>query len=351
MTPFDYLRPTTLAEALAAGARPGAAYLAGGTNLLDLMKTGAARPALVVDITRLPDLDRIEHGPDGGWRIGALVRNASLAADSAFATAFPAVVEAMRSGASGQLRNMATVGGNLLQHTRCPYFFDPERACNRRQPGSGCAAREGENRNVAILGWSEHCIATHPSDLCVPLAALGAEVEIAGPGGSRRIPFADLHRLPGETPEQETSLAPGELITAVLLPRGAAAFAAHSRYLKVRDRTSYAFALVSVAAGLRVVDGRIEEARIALGSVAARPWVPAQAQDLLRGKEASPGLFAEAGKAALAGARPSGDNAFKITLAERAVARVLALAAAGTPRVAPALPASVFSAPGAAHHV
>ncbi|MFO1149561.1 MAG: xanthine dehydrogenase family protein subunit M [Alsobacter sp.] len=352
MKTFDYVRPATLDEALAAAARPGAAYLAGGTNLVDLMKSGAARPDVVVDITRLPGLDAIELLADGGARIGALVRNAALAEDDAFARRFPAVAEALLSGASGQLRNMATMAGNLLQQTRCPYFFDTASACNRREPGSGCDALGGENRNHAVLGWSERCIATHPSDACVPLTALGAVVEVRGAAGAREIPLSDLHRLPGDTPEVETTLAPGELIVALRLPAEAAAFAGHQRYLKLRDRTSYAFALVSAAAALRLDGGRIAEARLALGSVAARPWRALEAEALLAGQEPTPERFTRAAEAALAQARPSGDNAFKITLARRALARVLALAAAGTPRDMPALPASVFApVPGAHAHV
>ncbi len=349
MKSFDYVRPTNLEEAVAAGARPGATYLAGGTNLLDLMKTGAARPDVVVDITRLPGLDRVERLADGAVRIGALVRNADLAEDGGFADRFPAVAEALLSGASGQLRNMAMMGGNVLQRTRCPYFFDPASACNRREPGSGCDAIGGENRNHAILGWSERCIATHPSDACVPLAALGAIVELRGPGGVREIPLAAFHRLPGDTPEVETALAPGELVVALRLPAEAAAFAGHQRYLKVRDRTSYAFAIVSAAAALRLKDGRIAEARLALGGVAARPWRAEALEAQLAGHEPTPEAFARAAEAALEEARPSGENAFKITLARRALARVLALAAAGTPRDLPALPASVF-APGPGAH-
>jgi xanthine dehydrogenase YagS FAD-binding subunit len=345
---FDYIRPASVAEAVTAAAEPGAAYLAAGTNLLDLMKVGIARPGRLVDITRLPGLDGIEWLADGGVRIGALVRNADLAADAALARAFPAVAEALLSGASAQLRNAATVGGNLLQRTRCPYFQDPASACNRRQPGAGCDARQGENRGHAVLGWSEACIATHPSDFCVPLAALDAVVEVEGRDGRREIDLADLHRLPGETPERESALEPGELIVALRLPGEARAFAGHARYLKVRERTSFAFAVVSAAAALRVEDGRIAAARIALGGVAAKPWRAAAAEAVLAG--ASPGdeAFRRAAAAALAGARPSGDNGFKIALAQRTVARALRLAAAGTPERVAALPASPLSS-GARH--
>src|SRR6202140_4830468 len=211
MKTFDYIRPASIAEAVAAATEPGAAYLAGGTNLLDLMKGGITRPSRLVDVSRLPGLDRIEHLPDGGIRIGALVRNADLAHDSSFARSYPAVAEALLSGASGQLRNAATVGGNLLQRTRCNYFYDTASACNKRQPGSGCDARGGENRLHAILGWSDDCIATHPSDFCVPLVALDAVVEIEGRAGQREIPLEKFHRLPGDTPKRETMLEPGEM--------------------------------------------------------------------------------------------------------------------------------------------
>lgn len=343
MNRFDYVRPTTFDEALAAGARPGATYLAGGTNLLDLMKTGARRPGTVVDITRLPGLSAIEPLADGGFRVGALVRNATLAADPAFSEACPAVAEALLSGASGQLRNMATLGGNLLQETRCPYYADPASACNRRSPGSGCDARGGETRLHAVLGWSEACIATHPSDLCVPLAALDAVVELRGPSGVREVPLAHFHRLPGDEPHRETEMAPGELVVAVRLPAAARGFAAHSRYLKVRERTSYAFAVVSAAAMLRFEGGRIAQARIALGGVSARPWRAEAAEAALAGEAAGDDVFRRAGELALADARPSGENAFKIELARRAVARALKLAAAGTPARQPALPASPFA--------
>jgi xanthine dehydrogenase YagS FAD-binding subunit len=350
MNRFDYVRPASVAEAIAAAAAPGAAYLAAGTNLLDLMKTGAARPDRLVDVTRLPGLDRIELLPDGGARIGAMVRNADLPRDRGFARAFPAVAEALLSGASPQLRNAATVGGNLLQRTRCAYFFDPASACNRRAPGTGCDAREGENRNHAILGWSDACIATHPSDFCVPLVALDAVVEIEGPGGARAVPLETFHRLPGDAPERETELAPGELVVALRLPAEAATFRARSRYLKLRERTSFAFALVSAAAALEIEGGTIRAARIALGGVAARPWRARDAEAALVGAAAGPEAFARAAEAALAGARPSGDNAHKIELATRIVARALALAAAGTPERVPALPASVFADTGVAAH-
>ena len=350
MKTFDYVRPSTIADALAATAAPGAAYLASGTNLLDLMKTGAARPDRLVDITYVAGLDRIENGPDGGLRIGALVRNADLAHNPDFFRSYPAVAEALLSGASAQLRNAATVGGNLMQRTRCAYFYDPVSACNRRGPGSGCDALHGENRLHAILGWSPSCIAVHPSDFCVPLVALDAVVEIEGRKGRREIPLEALHRLPGDAPEQETTLEPGDLIVALRLPREAAAFAKHARYLKLRERTSYAFAVVSAAAALDIDGGKIRKARLALGGVAAKPWRVRAAEDILAGASADEALFRRAAEAALAEAKPSGDNAFKIELARRIVERALRLAAAGTPARLPALPGSAFSSiPGARH--
>ena len=348
MNHFEYARPTTLAEAVAAGAVPGAAYLAAGTNLLDLMKGGVMRPGHLVDIGQLPGLDRIEWLGDGGVRIGALVRNAELARDAAFARRFPAVAEALLSGASAQLRNAATAGGNLLQRTRCAYFYDTASACNKRDPGAGCDAAGGENRLHAILGWSARCIATNPSDFCVPLVAFDAAVEVAGKNGRRDIPLEEFHLLPGTTPERETVLEPGELITALRLPAEAAGFAANARYLKIRERTSYAFAVVSAAAALRLEDGMIAEARIALGGVALKPWRARAAEAVLAGARPDQAAFRRAAEAALADAKPSGDNAFKIELARRIVARALALAASGTPTRMPALPASPFS--GAATH-
>jgi xanthine dehydrogenase YagS FAD-binding subunit len=343
MKTFDYVRPATIREAVAAAAEPGAAYLAAGTNLLDLMKGGIARPNRLVDISHLAGLDRIEDLTDGGVRIGALVRNANLAHDRNFARRFPAVAEALLSGASAQLRNAATVGGNLLQRTRCAYFYDVASACNKRDPGSGCDARRGDNRLHAVLGWSEQCIATHPSDFCVPLVALDAVVEIEGKAGRRDVPLEQFHRLPGDTAERETVLEPGDMIAAVRLPASAAHFAAHSRYLKVRERTSYAFAVVSAAAALRLEDDTIAEARLALGGVAMKPWRAREAELILAGKRADASLFRRAAEAALADAKPSGDNGFKIELARRIVARALALAVAGTPERVPALPASPFA--------
>jgi xanthine dehydrogenase YagS FAD-binding subunit len=352
MNTFEYVRPATIAEAIAAASQPGSAYLAAGTNLLDLMKGEVSRPDVLVDIAHLPGLDQIEVLPDGSAQVGALVRNADLAHDPDFSRRYPAVAEALLSGASAQLRNAATVGGNLLQRTRCAYFYDVASACNKRQPGSGCDARDGDNRLHAVLGWSESCIATNPSDFCVPLVMLDAMVETEGPAGRRAIPLEAFHRLPGDEPARESVLEPGELIIAVRLPAEAASFAANTRYVKVRERTSYAFAVVSAAAALRLDGDIIAEARIALGGVALKPWRARAAERVLAGQHPSAALFRQAADAALADAKPSGQNAFKIELACRVVARALALAEVGTPDRLPALPASPFaSAPGAPQHV
>ena len=351
MKTFDYIRPATIREAIAAASEPGAAYLAAGTNLVDLMKGGITSPNRLVDVNHLPGLDRIERLPDGGVRIGALVRNADLAHDPDFARRFPAIAEALLSGASAQLRNAATVGGNLLQRTRCAYFYDTASACNKRDPDSGCDAHGGETRLHAVLGWSENCIATHPSDFCVPLVALDAVVETEGRTGRRDIPLESFHRLPGDAPEHESALEPGELIVAVRLPGEAADFSAHARYLKVRERTSYAFAVVSAAAALQIEGDAIVQARIALGGVALKPWRARGAEEMLAGVRPDAAAFRRAAEAALADAKPSGDNAFKIELARRIVARALTLATAGTPERVPALPASPFApVPGAVLH-
>ena len=330
MNDFDYVRPGSVAEAIAAAAAPGVSYLAAGTNLIDLMKGGITHPDRLVDVTRLPGLDRIEHRDDGSVCIGALVRNADLAHDPDFARAYPFVAEALLSGASAQLRNAATVGGNLLQRTRCAYFYDVASACNKRQPGSGCDARHGENRLHAILGWSEACIATHPSDFCVPLIALDAMVEIEGRNGKREIALEDLYRLPGDNPEQDSVLEPGDLIIALRLPPDAGGFAR---------------SMVSAAAALRIERGRITQARLALGGVAAKPWRARPAEQVLVGAKPEPAIYQQAATAALADAKPSGDNAFKIELARRIIVRALTLGAVGTPARVPALPASPFSIP------
>jgi xanthine dehydrogenase YagS FAD-binding subunit len=350
MKSFDYVRPASIADAVAAASEPGAVYLAAGTNLLDLMKGGVAHPDRLVDVTRLPGLDRVENLADGSVVIGALVRNSDLARDANFATAHPAVAEALLSGASAQLRNAATVAGNLLQRTRCAYFYDVVSRCNKRVPGAGCDALLGQNRLHAVLGWSDACIATHPSDFCVPLVALDACVEVVGRNGVREVALEELHCLPGETPERETVLEPGDLIVALRLPARARSFSAHARYLKVRERTSYAFAVVSAAACLNIERGKIKEARIALGGVAARPWRAREAEKVLAGGSPDTARFRHAADAALADAKPSGDNAFKIELARRIVVRALASAAAGTPQRIPALPASPFSSLSGALH-
>lgn len=342
MKQFEYVRPRTRAEAITAASTSGAVVLAGGTNLLDLMKGNALGPARLVDITRLAGLDQIETLPDGSTRMCALVRNGALARDSDIAKHFPLVAEAILSGASPQLRNAATVGGNLLQRTRCSYFADPHSSCNKRQPGAGCDALGGENRHHAVLGWDQSCIAVNPSDFCVALVALDASVEIEGPSGRRQVLVADFHRLPEQTPWHETVLEHGDLVTGVVLPPQAAAFASHARYLKVRDRTSYAFAITSAAAALRLDGDRIGEARLALGGVAMKPWRSAAAEAELVGRLPTREAFRRAADVSLASARPSGDNGFKIELARRTATRALMLAHAGTPSRMPAFPGSAF---------
>ena len=321
MHPVDYVKPADIPAAvrIAAGS-PGARFLAGGTNLVDLMREGIEQPGLLVDVTALP-LEAVEDLPDGGLRIGALARNSHLAADRRVRERYPVVAEALLAGASAQLRNMATIGGNLLQRTRCPYFYDTAAACNKRQPGAGCDAIDGFNRSLAILGTSEHCIATHPSDVCVAFAALDAAVVIEGPDGPRRVPVAGFHRLPGDTPWAETVLMPGELITAVELPP--APIARTSCYRKVRDRASYAFALVSVAAALDVRAGTVAGVRLALGGVAPKPWRATEAERALTGAPAAGESFQRAADAELAAAVPRSQNAFKIELARRTIVAVL----------------------------
>ena len=325
MRAFDYVRVTRIDDAVAALADPQARCLAGGTNLLDLMKGYVEQPTRLVDITHLP-LDRIEATADGGLRIGALVRNSDLANDRRIRDRYPLLAQALVLGASPQLRNMATVGGNLLQRTRCHYFTDVGfDSCNKRRPGSGCAAIDGSNRIHAILGASEQCIATHPSDMCVALAALDAIVEARSASGTRRIALVDFHRLPGTAPERDTELRHGELITAVMLPPSP--FAAHSHYLKVRDRASYEFALVSAAVGLDIRERSVRDARIALGGVAHKPWRARSAERVLIGRAFDDAALAAAGAAATEGARAYRDNAFKVTLAQRTVVRALRQAA------------------------
>jgi xanthine dehydrogenase YagS FAD-binding subunit len=331
MNRFSYARPGNLAGALQeVAADPAARIIAGGTNLVDLMKYNVEHPARLVDITRLPGLDAIEPTQGGGLRIGALVTNSTLAYDDRVRQRYPLLASAILAGASPQLRNAASTGGNLLQRTRCYYFYDVATACNKRAPGSGCSAIGGVNRIHAILGTSEHCIATHPSDMCVALSALAATVHVTGPNGDRVIPFADFHRLPGDQPDRDANLARDEIITAVELPPEG--FSAHHSYLKLRDRLSYAFALVSVAAALELDGHTIKSARLALGGVAHKPWRDTAAEDALSGQPAAAGSFAGAAEHILSGAKGYGDNDFKIGLARRAIVRALEQAAAGTPQ-------------------
>ena len=343
MEQFDYVRVQSIEQAIIEATQPGAAFIAGGTNLVDLLKVGIARPTKLVDITAIPELAKIENLPDGGLRIGALVRNSDLASDVKFRRDFPSVAEALLSGASAQLRNAATVGGNILQRTRCSYFFDLASACNKRVPGAGCSALDGENSSHAVFGWSKSCIATHPSDFCVPLVSLDAELEIVGPGGHRLAKLEGFHRLPDDKPNNETMLDPGELIVAVRLPSSGRKFARHSRYLKLRERTSFAFAVVSSAASLVIGDGVILEARLAIGGVALRPWRARAAENSLMGVRPGEKAFREASWLALADAQASGKNADKIELAKRLVFRALTVAEAGAGDRLPALPGSVFA--------
>ncbi len=346
MTPFTYSRPGASADALAqlgidsghARADGSGRFIAGGTNLLDLMKESVLRPARLVDVNGLNALGAIEATPDGGLRLGALARNADTAYHPLVRAQYPLVSAALLAGASPQIRNRATNGGNLLQRTRCVYFYDVGVPCNKREPGSGCPARDALARQHAILGASDHCIATHPSDLCVALAALEAVVQVRSPRGTRSIAFADLHRLPGDHPEQDTTLQADELIEHITLPP-APAFAKHSVYIKVRERASYAFALVSAAALLDLDEGgRVRAARMVLGGVAHKPWRRAEAEALLVGQQAdgegAGKAFARAAALLLDGARPQGagpgSNAFKIPMARRAMVRALHEAVRGT---------------------
>jgi xanthine dehydrogenase YagS FAD-binding subunit len=319
MTPFGYSRPGDAAGAIREAAVADAKYLGGGTNLVDLMREGIERPSALVDVT---GLSRAIEDADGGLRIGAAVTNTALAADRRVRERYPVLARAILAGASGQIRNMATVGGNLLQRTRCVYFYDDAARCNKRTPGSGCDARDGFHRMHAILGASPACIATHPSDMCVALAALDATVHLDSAAGARTLPLEALHRLPGDAPDRDTELRPGELITAVELPR--LDFARRSAYRKVRDRASYAFALVSVAAALDIgEDGTIRDVRLALGGVAHKPWRARAAEAALRGARADATAFRAAADAELAAAEPLRDNAFKVALAKRTLVAVL----------------------------
>lgn len=340
MIPLTYTRPDSVDAALGAIAARGndphpvpaeapVRMIAGGTNLTDLMKLQLMRPSRLVDINRLP-LDSISTQPDGGLRLGALARNADTAYHPDVETRYPLLSAAILAGASPQIRNMASNGGNLLQRTRCVYFYDHATPCNKREPGTGCSAIGGLTKYHAILGTSAHCIATHPSDLCVALAALDAVVHVQGPTGERDIPFAQFHRLPGDHPELDSTLAPDELIVHIDLP-DAQRFAAHSAYLKIRERLSYAFALVSVAAALDLAeDGSIREVRVALGGVAHKPWRNAEAEAQLAGLPASNENFARLADALLQGAQSQGENAFKLPLARRAIVRALSVAREGS---------------------
>ncbi len=320
MNTFTYTRADEVADAIRLGGADGAKYLGGGTNLVDLMRETLERPNALIDVTGLSA--EIEKTEDGGLRLGAAARNSAVAEHRLVRSRYPVLARALLAGASGQIRNMATVGGNILQRTRCTYFYDDDGShCNKRTPGQGCDAIDGFNRIHAILGASSACVATHPSDMCVALAALDATVSVRSANGERSIPFIDFHRLPGETPNVETALAPGELITSVTLP--ALPFATNSTYRKVRDRASYAFALVSVAAALSVKDGVVEDVRVALGGVAHKPWRSLRIEEALRGKAATAENFRAAAEVEMVDAEPLEHNAFKIELVKRTVSAVL----------------------------
>ncbi|HEV2802298.1 MAG TPA: xanthine dehydrogenase family protein subunit M [Pyrinomonadaceae bacterium] len=322
MRPFKYVRASDAATATrAVAANPRAKFLAGGTNILDLMKEDVERPNELVDLTRLK-LSEIKAARDGGISIGALAKNSDTANHPLIRRDYPLLTQAIVAGASGQLRNMATNGGNLMQRTRCQYFYDTAMPCNKREPGTGCGALEGLNRIHAIFGWSDKCVATYPGDMANALYALDAVVRVRGAQGRERtIPVSDFHRLPGDTPEKDTNLQHGELITAIELPKSN--FAKNSYYLKVRDRASYAFALVAVAAAVELDRGTIKQARVVLGSVAHKPWRSREAEVALVGKPASEESFRRAAEAALAGAKPLAHNAYKVELGKRAVVRAL----------------------------
>lgn len=330
MRAFSYTRAETIHDAVAAlAANPEAQLLAGGTNLVDLMQYDVTHPSAIVDINRLP-LKEIEELGQGSFRIGALVSNSAVAYDSRIRERYPLLCSAILAGASPQLRNAATTGGNLLQRTRCYYFYDPSTPCNKRDPGSGCSAIGGVNRIHAILGASDSCIAVHPSDMCVALAALDATVEVQGPEGTREIAFTDFHRLPGDHPERDNTLMPGEMVVAIRLDGNH--FAQHYSYLKIRDRLSFAFALVSVAAALDIAGGKIVDLRVALGGVAHKPWRDTLAEAEFAGEAADEATFERVAKRLLTGAEGQGGNDLKIPLAERAIVRALKQAASGSPQ-------------------
>src|SRR6266478_6456147 len=328
---FEFIRPKDSAAAIAAAAQSKTAqqgadvrFMGGGTTLIDLMKLNVETPARVLDINRLP-LDKIDLLPDGGLKIGATVRNSDLANHLKVQQGYSVLSQAIRQGASAQIRNMATVGGNLLQRTRCVYFRDTAMPCNKREPGSGCPAITGHNRTLAILGSSDHCIATNPSDMCVAMAALEATIHLQGPKGPRAIAFADFHLLPGNTPHRETALEPGDLITHVTLPPPVAG--SKQLYLKLRDPASYEFALSSAAVVLTIASGKIKRARIALGGVGTKPWRSSEAEAALTGKSANDVTFRQAAEAALRNARPQSENKFKFELAKRCLTHALRTAA------------------------
>ncbi len=330
MNRYDYVRARDLGDAISQVGGVQGRFIAGGTNLVDLMKYNVERPARLVDITRLPGLNKIEPTGDGGLRIGALVSNSDVAYSPEILQHYPLLSRTILNGASAQLRNAASTGGNLLQRTRCYYFYDTATSCNKREPGSGCAAIGGVNRIHAVLGTSPSCIATHPSDMCVAMAALEAVVHVTGPQGDRAIPFADFHRLPGDTPQFDTTLAADEIVVAVELPPSGAA--AHYTYLKLRDRLSYAFALVSVAVAMEMEADRVGKVRIALGGVAAKPWRVPDAEALLEGQLPDAGRYAAVAEHLMQGAVGYGGNTFKINLAKKAIVRALEQAVAGTPQ-------------------
>lgn len=333
MNRFSYHRAESVADAVShLRGNPAAAIIAGGTNLVDLMKYEVERPAELVDVTRLEELSGISETQNGGLRIGALVPNSDVAYEARITERYPLLAQAVLAGATPQLRNAATTGGNLNQRTRCYYFNDVATPCNKREPGSGCSAIGGVNRIHAILGASSRCIATHPSDMCIALAALDAMVEVVGPEGERQIAFTDYHRLPGDKPQRDNTLRQGEIVVAVILSREASAFAGNYTYLKLRDRLSYAFALVSVAAALQLDGGRIAAARLALGGVAHKPWRRQEAEAELVGMSPDEAAFSRAADILLAGAETHEHNAFKVDLARRTIVRALSQAAAGTPQ-------------------
>ena len=327
MKNFTYVRANSTQDAIQrASQEKGANFIAGGTNLVDRLKVFLDEPSQLIDISRL-DLNQIDRTDEGGLRIGALVSNTAVADNSEIRSDYPLLSRAILSGASQQIRNMATVGGNLMQRTRCPYYYDTVFPCNKRQPGSGCPAATGINKMHAILGASEQCLAVNPSDMCVPLAALDAVVEVEGAQGRREISFTEFHRLPGNTPQLDNNLAPGEIITAVILPP--ISFAKSGVYLKLRDRASYAFALISVAAAVDIQDGEIQQARMALGGVAHKPWRSPEAEQFLQGKPAETATFQQAAELALRDAKPLQYNAFKVDMTKRAIRRALTVSAQG----------------------